>query len=142
MEIRRLTISNYKKLTELWSKASLPFKPQGRGSRETIVRQISANPDLFIGAFEDGCLVGAAILSSDFRKGWINRLAVDPSYRRRGIAEALIKESERILRKHGLRIFCALIEDSNVSSRTLFKKCGYIEHHDILYFSKRDGDMV
>jgi GNAT superfamily N-acetyltransferase len=142
MEIRRLTTSNYKELIELWSKASLPFKPQGRDRKETIAKQIGANPDFFIGAFEDGCLAGAAILSSDLRKGWINRLAVDPSYRRRGVAEALIKESERILRRRDVRIFCALIEDSNVVSRTLFKKCGYVEHHDILYFSKRDDDMV
>lgn len=142
MEIRRLTISDYKELTELWFKASLPFKPQGRDSKETIANQISVNPDFFIGAYEDSCLVGAAILSSDLRKGWINRLAVDPSHRRRGIAEALIMESERVLRKRGLRIFCALTEDSNVASRTLFKKCGYVEHHDILYFSKRDGDMI
>jgi ribosomal protein S18 acetylase RimI-like enzyme len=142
MEIRRLTISNYEELIELWSNASLPFKPQGRDRREKIARQIEANPDFFIGAFEGGRLVGAAILSSDLRKGWINRLAVDPGYRRRGIAEVLIEESERILRKHDLRIFCALIEDSNVASRVLFKRCGYVEHHDILYFSKRDSDMI
>lgn len=142
MEIRRLTISDYKELTELWSHASLPFKPEGRDRRATIARQMKANPDLFIGAFEDSGLVGAAILSSDLRKGWINHLAVDPGCRRRGIAEVLISESERILRKHGLRIFCALIEDSNVASRELFKKCGFVEHHDILYFSKRDSDTI
>jgi ribosomal protein S18 acetylase RimI-like enzyme len=142
MEIRRLTINNYEELTELWSKARLPFKPRGRDRKESMAKQMNADPDFFIGAFEDDHLVGAAILTSDLRKGWINRLAAHPNYRRRGIAEALIKESERTLGKRGLGIFCALIEDSNVASRALFKKCGYVEHHDILYFSKRDSDMV
>ena len=101
-----------------------------------------ANPDFFLGAFEGSHLVGAVILSSDLRKGWINRLAVDPDHRHRDIAKALIEESEKTLRKHGLRIFCALIEDYNVASKELFEKCGYIEHRGILYFSKRDNDMV
>ncbi|MCK5593458.1 GNAT family N-acetyltransferase, partial [Candidatus Bathyarchaeota archaeon] len=98
--------------------------------------------DFFLGAFEGTCLVGAVIISSDLRKGWINRLGVDPNYRHRGIAKALIAESERTLRKHSIRIFCALIEDYNTASRELFEECGYIEHHDIMYFSKRDSDEV
>jgi len=142
MDIRRLTISDYEGMTKLWSRASLPFKPVGRDSKKAIGDQMRANPDFFLGAFEGSHLVGAVILSSDLRKGWINRLAVDPDHRHRDIAKALIEESEKTLRKHGLRIFCALIEDYNVASKELFEKCGYIEHRGILYFSKRDNDMV
>jgi L-amino acid N-acyltransferase YncA len=54
----------------------------------------------------------------------------------------LIAESESILRKHGIRIFCALIEDYNAASRELFRKCGYVGHRDIIYFSKRESDEV
>jgi len=142
MEIRRLTINNYKEMVRLWLAAKLPFKPKGRDHREAIAVEMKANPDFFLGAFEDNHLVGTVIISCDTRKGWINRLAVDPSYQHRGIAKALIVESERTLRKHGIRIFCALIEDYNVISKELFKECGYVEHHDITYFSKRDSDEV
>ena len=142
MHIRRLTIEDYHEIVSLWSRADLPFKPEGRDSRRAIEAQIGANPDFFLGAFENGHLVGTVILSSDLRKGWINRLAVDPDYRRRGVAKALIEESEKILRKHGLRIFCSLIEGSNRRSRALFKKCGYSEYTDISYFTKRDSDSV
>ena len=96
----------------------------------------------FLGAFEDGRLIGTAIISCDVRKGWINRLAVDIVYRNRGIAKALIRESERILRKNGKRLFCALIETSNLASQELFEKSGYVKHRDITYFSKRDSDDV
>jgi L-amino acid N-acyltransferase YncA len=54
----------------------------------------------------------------------------------------LIRESERILRKNGMRLFCALIETSNIASQELFEKAGYVKHHDITYFSKRDTDDV
>ena len=142
MEIRKLTINDYEEIIKLWSRARLPYKPKGRDSKEAIAAQMKANPEFFLGAFKDNRLVGMVIISCDMRKGWINRLAVDPDYRNYGIATALIAESERILRKHGVRIFCALIEDYNDASKELFKKDGYVEHHDITYFSKRDSDEV
>lgn len=142
MEIRKLTINDYEEIIKLWSRARLPYKPKGRDRKEAIAAQMKANPEFFLGAFEDNRLVGMVIISCDMRKGWINRLAVDPDYRNRGIAAALIAESEKILRKHGVRIFCALIEDYNAASRELFKECGYVEHRDIIYFSKRDSNEV
>jgi len=142
MEIRKLNIKDYQKLVSLWIRAGLPFKPMGRDSPQSIAEQMKTNPDFFLGAFENGKLIGAVIVSSDLRKGWINRLAVDPDYRRQGVAKALIAEAEKVLRQRGIRIFCALIEDSNIASKELFKKCGYVEHRDIIYFSKRDSGEI
>jgi ribosomal protein S18 acetylase RimI-like enzyme len=142
MEIRKLTINDYEEIIKLWSRAGLSYRPEGRDSKESISAEMKANPEFFLGAFCDNHLVGVVIISCDIRKGWINRLAVDPDYRNRGIAKALIAESEKILRKQGIRIFCALIEDYNAASKELFKECGYAEHCDITYFSKRDSDEV
>jgi ribosomal protein S18 acetylase RimI-like enzyme len=135
-------MKDYDAIVSLWSRAGLPFKPEGRDSKECVEKQIAVNPDFVLGAFSDGHLIGTIVLSSDIRKGWINRLAVDPDYRCRGVATALIEESEKTLRKHGLKIFCSLVEDSNEPSKTLFRKCGYSEHRDITYFSKRDNDTI
>lgn len=125
MEIRKLRISDYPKIIEIWSRAGLPFKPNGRDSKLAISKEIKAHPDFFLGAFEDGRLIGTVVLSCDLRKGWINRLAVEVSHRNRGVAQALISESERVLREQGVRIFCGLVESSNTASQKLFEKCGY-----------------
>jgi hypothetical protein len=67
MEIRRLTIADYKEIIHLWSRANLPFKPKGKDGRRAIAAQINANPDFLLGAFEDRHLVGTAMLSSDMQ---------------------------------------------------------------------------
>ena len=140
MRIRTLRIDDYAGMVELWSRARLLSKPKMRDSRDAVAAQMRANPDFFLGAFEDNRLVGVVIISCDMRKGWINRLSVDPNHRRLGIAKALITEAENVLRKHGVNIFCALVNDDNKASINLFKKCGYVDHRDIIYFSKRDSD--
>lgn len=142
MEIRKLTINDYEEITKLWSRAKLPYKPKGRDSKEAIAAQMKANPDFFLGAYDADTLIGVVIVSCDLRKGWINRLAVDPRYQRKGVAKALVSEAEKILREKGVRIFCALVEDDNVASKEFFKKCGYVEHRDIIYFSKRDHSEI
>ncbi len=140
MEIRRLSMNDYSEMIRLWTKTGLSIKPRGRDSREAIAAAIVTTPEFFLGAFEDNHMIGVIILSHERGKGWINRLAIDPEYRNHGVAKALIAESERVLRKQGVKIFCALIEKSNNPSKELFKKCGYVEHHDIIYFSKRDNE--
>lgn len=142
MEIKTLTQNDYNAMVHLWQRANLPIRIKGRDSRSSIASQMKSNPDFFLGAFRKHCLVGVVIVSSDGRKGWINHLAVDPDYRRQGIAKALVVEAESVLRKQGIQIFSALIMDSNEPSKSLFKKCGYSEHTEIIYFSKRDTREV
>ncbi len=143
IEIRQLSIEDYDEMLNLWLASGLTsLKPKGRDSREEIEKQMKMFPGGFIGAFADGKLVGIVVATHDGRKGWINRLAVHPNYRRKGIAKKLIEEAEEYLKKEGMRIICALIEDWNTASINLFQKCGYKMHRDIIYFSKRESEEV
>jgi len=80
---------------------------------------------VYLGAFDGHRLVGAVLGTHDTRKGWINRLAVHPDYRRRGIARRLVRFAERELRKQGLEMFAALIEPRNAASEAVFRHLGY-----------------
>ena len=142
MKIRTLTIKDYRELIKLWERAKLPIKPRGRDSRAHVARELRENPGFFIGAFDGRLMVGAVIASHDGRKGWLNRIAVDPDYRGRGIAMALTTAGEKALRRHGIRIFGLLIHSQNAASLRLAKKMGYVQHGDILYLSKRDSEHV
>jgi ribosomal protein S18 acetylase RimI-like enzyme len=143
VEIRTLTIEDYDAIIELWRRAGLTFKPKGRDSKQMMKKQMNAFPEFFVGAFHDEKLVGVVIGSYDERmKGWINRLAVDPEYRLRGIAQQLINTLEEALEKRGATIFCALIEVPNEESLALFQKMGYNAHRDVLYVTKRKSEDI
>ncbi|MDH5447572.1 MAG: GNAT family N-acetyltransferase [Candidatus Bathyarchaeota archaeon] len=143
IKIQTLTLEDYDAIVELWKRAGLPFKPKGRDSKQMMEKQMNAFPEFFIGAFHDEKLVGVVIGSYEERmKGWINRLAVDPKYRRRGIAQQLINTIEKALEKRGVAIFCALIEVPNEESLGTFQKMGYKAHKGILYISKRKSEDI
>ncbi|MFQ6106013.1 MAG: GNAT family N-acetyltransferase [Thermoplasmata archaeon] len=142
MEIRELTIEDYDAIIELWRESGLSHRPRGRDSRPEMQRQMSLTPELFLGAFEGPDLVGVIIGTDDTRKGWINRLAVHPRHRRKGIGTALLREAERRLRARGNRIIGALIERPNEASEEFFGKLGYEPYDSIVYLSKRDSNEV
>ena len=75
----------------------------------------------------------------DGRKGWINRLAVLPEYRSRGIGKALAIEVDHRLNDLGILIVTCLIEGGNDASEKFFESLGYVGHPSITYYSKRQS---
>jgi len=137
--LRRLTIDDHAAILALWQRAGLDsIKPEGRDSRSEFEKQF-AGGQIAIGLEEDGKLIGVAIVTSDTRKGWINRLAIDPDYRRTGYGEQLVQAAEEVLREAGVHMTAALIEDRNAASLGLFEKLGYLPHPSVVYVSKRDS---
>jgi ribosomal protein S18 acetylase RimI-like enzyme len=80
--------------------------------------------------------VGVVLATHDSRKGWINRLAVDPAYRRQGLGLELIRLCEEHFRGLGIDVWAALIENWNEASLALLRKAGYLSH-DVTYVSRR-----
>jgi ribosomal protein S18 acetylase RimI-like enzyme len=137
VNIRNLRPEDYDRLVALWDEAGLPYRPQGRDQRERIAREIEGECSIFLAADDEGRLVGAVLGTHDGRKGWVNRLAVLPSHRGRGIGRALVAGLEDRLLELGIEIVTCLIEDWNENSMAFFERIGYVPHRDIVYFSKR-----
>jgi ribosomal protein S18 acetylase RimI-like enzyme len=128
---------DYAEILALWGRAGLSVRPTGRDAADAFARQMAGGLQRVIGLREAGRLVAVAVLTHDGRRGWINRLAVDPARRRRGLAAHLIAEAERWFTQDlGLEVWAALIEGENRGSQALFDALGY-RRHDVVYVSKR-----
>ncbi len=134
-------ISEYERILELWDECDLPYKPEGRDTRENIEKEIKRQPEYWLGAYDDKKLIGIIVGTDDGRKGWINRLAVDEEYRGQGIGTKLVKELEKEFENKGFKIWAALIEPDNPKGMEFFEKMGF-EDLDIKYYSKRESDKV
>jgi ribosomal protein S18 acetylase RimI-like enzyme len=135
--IREYRTGDYESVLALWAVAGLPFKPEGRERRKIVDSQIRQPNVIFLVAESEGRLVGTVLATHDGRKGWINRLAVDPAYRRRGIGSRLVREAETRLEALGMDVLACLIEEGNDASRQTFETLGYEHHPEIHYFVKK-----
>jgi ribosomal protein S18 acetylase RimI-like enzyme len=140
--IRKMTIKDYEPLVALWKKGDLPYRPQGRDSKQHIAQQLRQRTSLYYVAEQEGTIIGAILGTHDGRKGWINRLVVAPAYRKKGIAKRLVREVEQHLTVAGIDIIASLVEAENEVSENVFERLGYTKHTDLLYYSKRKNMRV
>ncbi len=139
-EIRRLTIDDYNPIIRLWADAGLEHRPKGRDSREMVAKEMQFPGAAYFGYFDEGKMLGVVIANFDGRRGWINRLAVDPDHRGKRIAGELIRHAETHMRSLGAIVMTALIHELNTPSMACFKKDGYLCQDEFTYWSKKQSE--
>ncbi len=135
------SIEEYERILELWDEVGLPYKPEGRDTKENIEEELEEQPEYWIGAYVDKKLVGIVFGTDDGRKGWINRLAVAKDYRGQDIGRTLVEELERVFEHKGFKIWAALIEPDNPEAMDFFEHLGF-EDKNIKYYSKRESEKA
>ncbi len=142
LELKALSIDDYDVIIGLWADAGLSFKPFGRDSREMMGKEMSLPQCAFFGIFDEQKMLAVGIANYDGRRGWVNRVAVDPDQRGLGLAGRIIGECEAFLRAQGAVVICVLIENVNAPSISCFQKDGYLFEKEIGYYTKRDSDKA
>lgn len=142
LKIENFSIDDYEAIVKLWIAAGLPYKPKGRDKKLEIKKELKRGNAIWLIAKDKDKIAGSILGTHDGRKGWINRVAVHPDYRKSGIAKKLVQETEKRLYKIGIKIIACLIEDWNDTSIKVFTKLGYIKHPDVFYFTKRQNPDV
>jgi ribosomal protein S18 acetylase RimI-like enzyme len=142
LDIRPFRIEDYDTIISLWERSQLPYRPKGRDTREKIARELESPHAVFLVAEHRGEMIGSVFATHDGRKGWINRLAVAPPWRRRGIAARLVGEAGRRLADQGIQIIACLIEDWNADSKRFFESIGYTRFDRISYFTRKEHPEV
>jgi len=100
VEIDEMTIADYEDVLSLL-RASPGVAIRGADSREATERYLVRNPELSFVARCAKRLVGCVMCGHDGRRCYLQHLAVDPSYRRRGIGTELVGRCLRSLNAWG-----------------------------------------
>ena len=76
-------------------------------------------------AEENGEIAGFIAVKYCLDEGEINIVAVKEKYRRKGVASALMKKEEDLLKKTGVEKLYLEVRESNAAAQSLYEKLGY-----------------
>jgi ribosomal protein S18 acetylase RimI-like enzyme len=133
--IREMTIDDYDDVFSLWT-SSEGVGLSDADSRERITEFLDQNIGLSFVAISDNRIIGTVLCGHDGRRGYINHLVVDKSFRRKGIGKALAERSIQALHDAGFTRCHIFIFKTNQSAIDFWKKINWFERVDLVMMSK------
>ena len=125
MKIRRMNINDYEKVYQLWMSCSGMGLNNLDDSKEEIGRFLNGNPTTCLVAEEREMIIGVILAGNDGRRGYIYHTAVNPEYRRQGIASSLTNRLAKEIMKRGkVPFYCSAW--SNIRSARNAIKSGFM----------------
>lgn len=118
-----------------------------RNARETSVHDaldrlleiVESQSHATLIAHVDGARAGFVLLVGDLPdevtatpQGFIAYMAVEPEYRRRGVAAALLAAAEDEARRLGLPYMALMVTEDNAAARALYERAGYFTERRLL----------
>ena len=128
MEIRRAEAADAGTIVGLWDRFGGPTRTPG-GSVE-LARLLQRDPDSLLVAVIDDRIVGTLIVGWDGWRCHLYRLAVEPDFRRRGVARELAAAALERARQLGAARLDASVDPSNESAVHFWESVGYSIDHD------------
>ncbi|WP_328471477.1 GNAT family N-acetyltransferase [Actinoplanes sp. NBC_00393] len=127
LQIREFQWSDYDTVAAVWAAAGREVVP-----RAELAAKLTRDPELFLVGLSDDAVVAVVMGTYDGRRGWILRLAVDPSHRRRGFASRMVAELESRLQKLGCPRVNLLVMPDNEAGLRFWQALGYLPMPDVL----------
>lgn len=142
MNIRIMTIADYDAVYALWLSCRGMGLNNLDDSREGIERFLKRNPETCFAAEDGGKIVGVIIAGNDGRRGYIYHTAVNPEFRRKGIAKALVNASLEALRKLGINKTALVVFGHNSDGNAFWESMGFTERNDLVYRNKALTEII
>lgn len=142
MNIRNMSINDYDDIYALWTSCKGMGLNNLDDSRNGIERFLLRNPETCFVAESDGKIVGVIITGHDGRRGYIYHTAVNPEYRRQGIAKQLVDTALNALKRQGINKVALVVFDRNKDGNAFWEKLGFSSREDLVYRNKSLTEII
>ena len=105
-------------------------------ARENLKRKITRDPESILIAEENKEIVGCIFIVEDGWNGFIWRLCVKESHRKKGIGILLMQKAEEIIKSRGIKETSLFIDPKNEIQKKWYEKQGYITTSDWTFMYK------
>lgn len=142
MEIVKMTNEYYSDVYELWLSCRGMGLNNLDDSEQGINKFLQRNPDTCFVALQDEKVVGVIMAGSDGRRGYIYHTAVNPLYRKRGIATALVETVMQAMKNIGINKVALVVFEHNEDGNKFWERLGFTERNDLVYRNKAINEMI
>lgn len=131
LSFRPLEKDDYAQTVALWSRCEGigPAEPP-----ELFARFLARNPGSSQSAWAGDRLVGAVLIGIDGKRAYGYHLAVDPTFRRYGIAKTMLSRALVIARSEGVEKATIFLLRDNEVGRSFWEGMGWIERDNLVIF--------
>ncbi|WP_050907381.1 MULTISPECIES: GNAT family N-acetyltransferase [Vibrio] len=134
-----MEISDYAQVIELWSETEAMLL-RDADSKENIGKYLERNPNLSFVALSGDKIVGAILVGTDGRRGYVQHLAVDSKFRGKGFGEQLISSAVNALAKVGIAKTHLFVANENLNAQSFYEKLGWFPRDEVRMFSFNSSD--
>ncbi|HEY84360.1 MAG TPA: GNAT family acetyltransferase [Chloroflexi bacterium] len=134
MKIRTYQASDEADVINLWVKCGLVVP--WNNPHQDIERKLKVHPELFLVGTRDDEVIASVMGGYEGHRGWINYLAVDPAYRRRGYGQKMMTAVKVKLKAMGCPRINLQVRSSNASVIRFYEAIGY-KQDDVVSFGRR-----
>ena len=142
MNLRKMQITDYKKIYTLW----LSCKGMGLNniddSQEGIERFLRRNPNTCFVAEESDNIIGVIIAGNDGRRGYIYHTAVSYSERHRGTGAKLVSRVLEAFEDEEIVKVALVVFNKNEDGNSFWEKQGFTARNDLIYRNKVLTEIV
>lgn len=138
LSIRSFQAADQAALEALWGRV-FPDDPPWNAPNLLIEQKLKVQPELLLVAFVAEELVAAVIAAFDGTRAWIYHLAVQPEWRRRGIASALVHAAEQRVQSLGASKVNLQVRATNGEVVAFYRSLGYAVEERVSMGRRLDG---
>ena len=123
MLLRHFHPDDTEEVVALWQRCEL-LRPWNDPYLD-IKRKMGVDPELFWVGEMDGCIMATAMGGYEGHRGWVNYLAIDPDYQRRGFGRLIMEKLETELLARGCPKLNLQLRADNETAVGFYTAIGY-----------------
>jgi ribosomal protein S18 acetylase RimI-like enzyme len=134
IEIRSFRQEDEAPLIKLWERCELVVA--WNDPSKDISRKVQLDPEGLLLGWHDNLLIASVMAGYEGHRGWINYLAVDPEFRRKGLGRTMMKAAETYLEQFECPKINLQIRAKNHQVIEFYKSIGFLQE-DVVNMGKR-----
>ncbi len=134
VQIRQMNISDYQDVINLWTESE-GITLRDADSKENIEAYLNRNPGLSFVAVDKRKLIGAVLVGTDGRRGYLQHLSVSSAHQSKGIGYQLVDNVISALRRLGISKTHLFVQQNNQKAQYFYQQIGWFPRDEVRMFS-------